>query len=85
MFLQFSTADLPAEVKLGYLLFRVKQFILEPLHCFKCNRFGHIASHCRGRNDVQTAVVNINSECTADTAKCPTVAGKMDFSSSGVA
>jgi len=27
---QFSTANLPAEVRLGYLLFRVRQFIPKP-------------------------------------------------------
>jgi len=49
VFLQFNTADLPAEVKLGYLFFRVKQYIPRPLRCHKCNRYGHVATHCRGK------------------------------------
>ena len=76
VFLQFSTADLSAEVKLGYLLFRVKQFIPKPLRCFKCNRFGHVASHCRGRERCSNCVGEHKySECTADTAKCPNCRG----------
>jgi len=76
VFLQFSTADLPAEVKLGYLLFRVKQFIPKPLRCFKCNRFGHVASHCRGRERCSNCGGEHKySECNADTAKCPNCGG----------
>jgi len=77
VFLQFSTADLPAEVDLGYLLFRVKQFIPKPLRCFKCNRFGHVASHCRGRERCSNCGgAHKYSECTADNAKCPNTPNK---------
>jgi len=76
VFLQFSTADLPAEVKLGYLLFRVKQFIPKPWRCFKCNRFGHVASHCRGRErSSNCGGEHKYSECTADTANSPNCGG----------
>ena len=72
LFLQFSTADLPAEVKLGYLFFRVKQFIPKPLRCFKCNRFGHVASHCTGREPCSNCGGEHKySECNADSAKYP--------------
>jgi len=49
VFLQFTTADLPGEVKIGYLFFRVKQYVPRPLRSFKCNRYGHVAGHCRGK------------------------------------
>jgi len=45
VFLQFFTADLPGEVKIGYLFFRVKQYVPRPLQCFNCNRYGHVAGH----------------------------------------
>jgi len=48
VFLQFGTADLPGEVKIGYLFFRVKQYVPRPLRYFKCNHYGHVAGHCRG-------------------------------------
>ena len=76
VFLQFSTADLPAEVKLGYLLFRVKQYIPKPLRCFKCNSFGHVASYCRGRERCSNCGGEDKyNECNADTAKCPNCGG----------
>jgi len=49
VFVQFTTADLPGEVKVGYLFFRVKQYVPRLLRCFKCNRYGHVAGHCRGK------------------------------------
>jgi len=48
VFLQFTTAALPGEVKIGYLFFRVKQYVPRPLRCFKCNRYGPVTGHCRG-------------------------------------
>ena len=60
VFLQFTTADLPSEVKLGYMLFRVKQYIPRPFRCFKCNRYGHIANHCRGKLRCSSAAANIS-------------------------
>jgi len=41
VFLRFTTADLPGEVKIGYLFYRVMQYVPRPLRCFKCNRYGH--------------------------------------------
>jgi len=48
VFLQFTTADLPGEVKIGYLFFRSKQYVPRTLRCFKCNHYGHVTGHCRG-------------------------------------
>ena len=50
VFLQFTTADLPSEVKLGYMLLHVKQYIPRPLRCFKCNRYGHVATRAYARS-----------------------------------
>ena len=76
VFLQISTTDLPAEVRLGYLLFGIRQFIPKPLRCFNCNRFGHAASHCRGRARCSNCGGEHKySECEADTAKCPNCGG----------
>ena len=50
VFLQLTTADLSSKVKLGYMLFRVKQYIPRPLRCFKCNRYGHVATRAYARS-----------------------------------
>jgi len=76
VFLQFTTADFPGEVKLGYMLFRVKQYNPRPLRCFKCNRYGHVANHCRGK--LRCSICSGEhkySECSAAAPKCPNCGG----------
>jgi len=71
-----TSADLPSEVKLGCMLFRVKQYIPRPLRCFKCNRYGHVAKHCRGR--LRCSICSGEhkySECSAAAPKCPNCGG----------
>jgi len=77
IFLQFTTADLPSEVKLGYMLFRVKKYIRRPLRCFKCNRYGHVANHCRGK--LRCSICSDEHKCSecsvAAAPKCPNCCG----------
>ena len=40
-------SELPSEVRTGYLLFKIRPYIPNPLRCFKCNRFGHVVHHCK--------------------------------------
>jgi len=40
VFLQFTTADLPGEVKIGYLFFRVKQYVPRPLRLLSVTAMG---------------------------------------------
>ena len=44
--IMFEGEDLPDKVFLGYRAFNVKVFIPKPTRCYKCQRFGHIASKC---------------------------------------
>ena len=69
VFLQFDTAVLLGEVKIGYLFFRVKQYVPRPLRCFKCNRYGHVAGHCRGK--LRYLICGGDSDCSAAAPKCP--------------
>ena len=39
----------PDRVKLGYLSFKVKPFVREPIRCYKCNAYGHIAANCANK------------------------------------
>ena len=76
VFLQFDTAVLPGEVKIGYLFFRVKQYVPRPLRCFKCNCYGHVAGHCRGK--LRCSICggqHKHSECSAAAPKCPNCGG----------
>jgi len=49
--LHFTSSQFPEAVKIGYLNFyRVREFIPKPTCCYKCNRFGHVAKNCRGKD-----------------------------------
>ena len=42
----FSGTQLPSHVFFGYLRFSVKLFIPNPIRCYQCQRYGHIAKNC---------------------------------------
>lgn len=44
----FFEQDLPDRVSLGFQSFKVHKYIPRPIRCFKCPRYGHVASTCRG-------------------------------------
>ena len=47
--LTFNKHRIPNEMKIGYCLKRVEQYIPAPLKCFKCQKYGHHREACRGR------------------------------------
>jgi len=38
---------LPSSVCIGYLRYRVKPYIPQPMRCQKCQGYGHIAANCK--------------------------------------
>ncbi|GBN69628.1 hypothetical protein AVEN_81978-1 [Araneus ventricosus] len=49
LILTFNTPVLPKSVKIAYINCPVRHFIPNPLRCFKCQRFGHTITACRGK------------------------------------
>ncbi|GFS55719.1 RNA-directed DNA polymerase from mobile element jockey [Trichonephila clavipes] len=47
--LTFNSPKLPSTIKAGYLNCRIRLYIPNPLRCFKCQRFGHSQTSCRGQ------------------------------------
>ncbi|XP_035994688.1 uncharacterized protein LOC118563661 [Fundulus heteroclitus] len=47
--LEFQGDVLPDKVKIGFLSFSVRPYIPPPLRCYKCQRYGHIGSVCKGK------------------------------------
>ncbi|GBN38061.1 hypothetical protein AVEN_208397-1 [Araneus ventricosus] len=48
LILTFDSAKLPEHIKAGYMRLSVRAYIPNPLRCFKCHRFGHSKTSCRG-------------------------------------
>ncbi|GBM61872.1 hypothetical protein AVEN_239143-1 [Araneus ventricosus] len=48
LILMFNTPRLPEYIKAGYIRCSVRPYIPNPLRCFKCQRFGHFKTNCRG-------------------------------------
>ncbi|GFU65200.1 uncharacterized protein TNCV_2134051 [Trichonephila clavipes] len=40
---------LPTNIKAGFLNCKVRPYVPNPLRCFKCQRFGHSQTSCRGQ------------------------------------
>ena len=49
LLLGFKELRIPEKVMIGYLSFRVREFIPPPMRCFKCQRYGHVAANCSGK------------------------------------
>ena len=47
LFLTFSISEMPKEIMVGYLNVKVGLFILKPMCCYNCSKFGHMSQHCK--------------------------------------
>ncbi|GBN76309.1 hypothetical protein AVEN_130959-1 [Araneus ventricosus] len=73
LILTFNTPTLPKSVKITYINCPVKPYIPDPLRCFKCQKFGHTITACRGDKEIcaRCSLPDHNSKnCSSTTAKC---------------
>lgn len=78
VFLTFSNLikSVPESIKIGYIHCKVHEFIPQPLRCFKCQRFGHVASGCRGKEKCLTCGGEHNVRtCETENQKCSNCGG----------
>lgn len=47
--IKFDEAKLPSKLYIGYMSYEVRPYIPPPLRCFKCQRYGHVAAVCKGK------------------------------------
>ncbi len=47
--LNFDENKLPERVYLGFVSYAVRPYVPPPLRCYKCQKFGHVAAVCRGK------------------------------------
>ncbi|XP_023214065.1 uncharacterized protein LOC111616944 [Centruroides sculpturatus] len=50
LILTFNKPTLPSFITAGYLRCPVRPYVPNPLRCFKCQRFGHSQTSCRGKS-----------------------------------
>ena len=46
--LSFGMPTLPKNIKVGFYQMKIETFVPNPLRCFKCQRFGHGQTNCKG-------------------------------------
>ena len=67
----FEDEELPKNIKIGYLNFQVRPYVPPPLRCFKCQRYGHIAAVCKGRQRCPKCGEDHKlEECKEEQEKC---------------
>ncbi|GFT16242.1 probable RNA-directed DNA polymerase from transposon X-element [Trichonephila clavipes] len=66
-----ESPTLPQTIKAGYLNCKIRPYIPNPLRCFKCQRFGHSQTACRGQLTCSrcASVGHASSDCTLE-QKC---------------
>ncbi|GFX84479.1 uncharacterized protein TNCV_3531761 [Trichonephila clavipes] len=69
--LTFNSPKQPNTIKAGYLHCKIRPYIPNPLRCFKCQRFGHSQTSCRGQLTCSrcASVGHASSDCTLE-QKC---------------
>ncbi|GBM00617.1 hypothetical protein AVEN_77410-1 [Araneus ventricosus] len=76
--LTFQTPVLPKSINAGYINCKLRPYILNPLRCFKCQRYGHSQQSCRGTDLVCGKCVESGHEinvCASDAFKCRNCSG----------
>ena len=70
--LSFSGERLPEKVRVAWRTVRVRQYIPNPVRCYKCQSYGHMASSCKGKvRCARCSTFGHNSStCRAAKAKC---------------
>jgi hypothetical protein len=71
--LSFDAESFPEKVKLQCVSYTVRTFVLNPLQCFRCQAYGHVASVCRreiprcekcaGGHETNNCVVLVEGGC----------------------
>ncbi|GFW94257.1 uncharacterized protein TNCV_1979971 [Trichonephila clavipes] len=66
LILTFNIPKLPSTIKAGYLNYKIRPYIPNPLRCFKCQRFGHSQTSCHGQLTCSrcASVGHSSTDCT---------------------
>ncbi|XP_023229385.1 uncharacterized protein LOC111629720 [Centruroides sculpturatus] len=70
LLLTFNKPALPSFITAGYLHYPVRPYIPNPLRCFKCQRFGHSQTSCRGKSLCSQCGVEGHQSAECTTTPC---------------
>lgn len=63
--------EIPTKVAIGFLKYRVRDYIAPPTRCYKCLAFGHVAVHCQREQKCSICAGDHKyNECSKQTQKC---------------
>ena len=70
--LSFVGEQLPEKVRVAWRNVKVRQYVPNPVRCFKCQEYGHMASSCKGKERCArcSTIGHSSSSCRAVKAKC---------------
>ena len=70
--LSFSCEQLPDKVRVAWRSVRVRPYVPNPIRCYKCQMYGHMASSCKGKERCArcSTVGHNSSQCRAARTKC---------------
>ena len=80
LFLTFCNANLPKDIRIGYLRVKVDPFVPNPLRCFKCQKYGHGAQRCSSAAVCPKCALEHEGPCT-NPPKCVNCEGAHPSSS----
>ena len=64
LFFTFCNANLPKDIRKGYLRVKVDPYVPNPLHCFKCQKYGHGAQRCSSAAVCPKCALEHEGPCT---------------------
>jgi len=78
----FNLSSVPKYIKIGFIRVSVSIYILNPLRCYKCQRFGHGRNTCKGTTTCATCgqVGHTYNDCHSQ-PKCVNCSGAHSASS----
>ena len=72
--LEYETeSNIPERITIDYLYYRVRDYIPNPIRCYRCQKYGHTKTFCRSKEPVcaRCAQNHLTEHCeNTDTKKC---------------